>query len=49
MRHLSAALIAALLTAGTALAQGTEYLAVKYRSNYMASYYLSHAPTTTPW
>lgn len=31
------------------LAQGTEYPAVKYRSNYLASYYLSHAPTTTPW
>ncbi|MEX2260324.1 MAG: CehA/McbA family metallohydrolase [Bryobacteraceae bacterium] len=30
-------------------AQGVEYPAVKYRSNYLSSYYLSHAPTTTPW
>lgn len=29
--------------------QGSEYPAVKYRSNYLSSYYLSHAPTTTPW
>src|SRR5712671_8169847 len=29
--------------------QGSEYPAVKFRSNYLASYYLSHAPTTTPW
>jgi dipeptidyl aminopeptidase/acylaminoacyl peptidase len=41
--------MAALLGAGTAAAQGTEYPAVKYRSNYLASYYISHAPTTTPW
>ncbi len=36
---------------GSALvfAQGTEYPAVKYRSNYLASYYLSHSPTTVPW
>ncbi len=30
-------------------AQGTEYPALKYRSNYLSSYYLSHAPNTTPW
>ena len=30
-------------------AQGTEYPALKFRSNYLASYYLSHAPNTTPW
>jgi hypothetical protein len=29
--------------------QGSEYTALKYRSNYLASYYLSHAPNTTPW
>jgi TolB protein len=29
--------------------QGSEYPALKYRSNYLASYYLSHAPNTTPW
>ncbi|MEO8132217.1 MAG: hypothetical protein ABI822_34290, partial [Bryobacteraceae bacterium] len=30
-------------------AQGTEYPALKYRSNYLASYYISHTPNTTPW
>ena len=30
-------------------AQGTEFSALKYRSNYLSSYYLSHAPNTTPW
>src|SRR5258708_16743403 len=29
--------------------QGSEYPALKYRSNYLASYYLSHAPNTSPW
>ncbi len=38
-----------LLSLSPLLAQGVEYPAVKYRSNYLASYYLSHAPTTTPW
>ena len=42
-------LLACLLTAGLAAPQGTEYPAIKYRSNYLASYYVSHAPTTTPW
>src|SRR6266403_1408212 len=41
-------LLACLLTAGVAAPQGTEYPAIKYRSNYLASYYVSHAPTTTP-
>ena len=35
--------------AAHAFAQGVEYPAVKFRSNYLASYYLSHSPTTTPW
>lgn len=29
--------------------QGSEYPAVKFRSNYLSSYYLSHTPNTTPW
>jgi TolB protein len=29
--------------------QGSEYPALKFRSNYLSSYYLSHAPNTTPW
>src|SRR6185436_14824744 len=33
----------------TLWAQGSEYAALKFRSNYLASYYLSHAPNTTPW
>jgi Tol biopolymer transport system component len=37
------------LIAGMVFGQGSEYPAVKYRSNYLSSYYLSHAPTTTPW
>lgn len=41
--------LAGLLFAAHAFGQGTEYPAVKFRSNYLASYYLSHAPTTTPW
>src|SRR5438552_3348744 len=41
--------LAGLLLAANALGQGTEYPAVKFRSNYLASYYLSHAPATTPW
>jgi TolB protein len=35
--------------AATLWGQGTEYPALKFRSNYLASYYLSHAPNTTPW
>ncbi|MCC6588567.1 MAG: CehA/McbA family metallohydrolase [Bryobacterales bacterium] len=35
--------------AGNAFGQGSEYPAMKYRSNYLASYYLSHGPNTTPW
>src|SRR5687768_12805300 len=35
--------------AGLLCAQGTEYPSMKYRSNYLSSYYLSHAPNTTPW
>src|SRR5437016_378611 len=42
-------LLACLLTPGLAAPQGTKYPAIKYRSNYLASYYVSHAPTTTPW
>src|SRR4051812_16082057 len=49
MKYFLTSLLAGLLTAGTAAAQGTEYPAVKFRSNYLSSYYLSHAPTTTPW
>ncbi|MBK9167531.1 MAG: CehA/McbA family metallohydrolase [Bryobacterales bacterium] len=30
-------------------AQGREYPALKYQSNYLSSYYLSHAPFTAPW
>ncbi len=44
-----ALLLAGLYSAGTAAAQGSEYPAVKYRSNYLFSYYVSHAPTPTPW
>lgn len=40
---------AAVLTPALAWAQGSEYPAMKYRSNYLASYYLSHGPTPTPW
>ena len=46
MRSLGGGLLA---WAALAFAQGTEYPAVKYRSNYLASYYLSHSPTTVPW
>src|SRR4051794_12432037 len=40
-----------LMTAATRTVrgQGVEYPALKYRSNYLSSYYLSHAPNTTPW
>jgi dipeptidyl aminopeptidase/acylaminoacyl peptidase len=37
------------LASGPEPVQGPEYPAVIYRSNYLSSYYLSHAPTTTPW
>lgn len=47
MRPAFAGLLAG--AAALAFAQGTEYPAVKYRSNYLASYYLSHSPTTVPW
>jgi hypothetical protein len=47
--RLAAVLLASLVSARTVAAQGTEYPAVKYRSNYLSSYYLSHAPTATPW
>lgn len=33
----------------TAVGQGTEYPAVKFRSNYLASYYLSHTSAPAPW
>jgi len=36
-------------TGGILWGQGTEYPALKYRSNYLASYYLSNAPNPTPW
>lgn len=39
----------AVLLTGVVFGQGSEYLAVKFRSNYLSSYYLSHAPNTTPW
>src|SRR5439155_1850935 len=41
--------IAASVSMAALWGQGTEYPALKYRSNYLASYYLSHAPNTTPW
>src|SRR6266513_2093065 len=41
--------IAASVSMAVLWGQGTEYPALKYRSNYLASYYLSHAPNTTPW
>src|ERR1044071_8691508 len=41
--------LAVLLVPAAAFSQGTEYPAVKYRSNYLASYYISHSPTTSPW
>jgi TolB protein len=49
MVRLGAILLASLLWTRSGAAQGTEYPAVKYRSNYLSSYYLSHAPTATPW
>ncbi len=49
MNSLLLAWLALALAAGPAADQGSEYPAVKYRSNYLSSYYLSHAPTTTPW
>src|SRR5215475_166737 len=36
-------------TASTLWPQGSEYPAVKFRSNYLSGYYLSHAPNSTPW
>ncbi len=47
--RLTALLLGGFLFADTAAAQGSEYPVVKYRSNYFSGYYLSHAPTTTPW
>jgi hypothetical protein len=47
--RLTALLLGGFLFAATAAAQGSEYLVVKYRSNYFSGYYLSYAPTTTPW
>ncbi len=44
MRRIAAFLIPAFL-----LAQGTEYLPVRLRSNYLFSYYVSHAMHSTPW
>jgi TolB protein len=43
--------IAASLALGSLLlqAQGNEYPALRYQSNYLSSYYLSHAPFTRPW
>src|SRR5258707_5132362 len=41
--------IAASVSMAALWGQGSEYPALKYRSNYLASYYLSHAPNTTPW
>src|ERR1700732_2007929 len=49
MRNILLACVGSLLKAGVAAPQGSEYPAIKYRSNYLASYYVSHAPTTTPW
>jgi Tol biopolymer transport system component len=49
IERLAPLLLGCVLSAGMAAAQGTEYPAVKFRSNYLASYYVSHAPTTTPW
>ncbi|HUQ93206.1 MAG TPA: CehA/McbA family metallohydrolase, partial [Bryobacteraceae bacterium] len=46
---LSYALAALLAGSGTLWAQGSEYPALKFRSNYLSSYYLSHTPNTTPW
>lgn len=39
----------AALVATVLWGQGSEYPALKFRSNYLSSYYLSHAPNTTPW
>jgi TolB protein len=42
--------LAVLAMAGLPLwPQGSEYPAVTFRSNYLASYYLTHSPTATPW
>ena len=43
------ALLALLLAGGVAAAQSIEFPAMKYHDNYMLGYYLSRAPTTTPW
>jgi WD40 repeat protein len=32
-----------------AAGQGSEYPSLKFRSNYMSSYYLAHAPNSSPW
>lgn len=42
-------LFAGALFAMVLWSQGDEYPALKFRSNYLSSYYLSHAPNTTPW
>lgn len=42
-------LLAAAAAASLAFPQGSEYPALKYRSNYLAGYYLSHTPNTRPW
>src|SRR3954451_18049551 len=49
LRQLMLVLCLATGAVPTVCGQGTEYPAVKYRSNYLSSYYLSHAPNTTPW
>jgi TolB protein len=49
MKRLLLSLLLSLYPVVAVRAQGSEYPAVKYRSNYLSSYYISHAPTTTPW
>ena len=41
--------IVLLVCAGIGAAQGPEYAALKFNSNYTSSYYLAHMPNPTPW
>lgn len=49
MRGLVFAWLAIHVAAGPGAYPASEYPALAYRNDYLVSYYLSHAPTTTPW
>ena len=43
------AMLAGMLAVFPSWPQGVEYPAMKYRSNYLSSYYLSHGSNPSPW